>query len=137
MDPAVQVQVVDELGNVIGTGTIDYIDESASGQQRTIVTRTIQLRVVDEAGNELGSGTIEYDDYVSYMFGGTRTITVSGYVYSEAGDEVGTFKINLTDTYGAESAVGLEQSIHLLVQLLAILVVIMILQIIIRIAVGM
>jgi len=126
MDPVVQVQVVDEFGNTIGGGSFEYVDGYAAGVPRTIVTRAVQLQVVDEFGNVIGGGIISYDDYVSYMFGGTRTVTVSGYVYSETQDRIGAFTIGLTDTYGIEQAVLLMlQAVQIAMLIVLIGVVLM------------
>jgi len=101
IDPSVNISIV-VGGIVVGSGSIDYTDQSANGSSQSIVSETVSFNIV--VGDiTVGSGSITYDDYVTYNGGGSRTVDISVSVV-EGGITVGNGTIEITDTYGAVSA---------------------------------
>jgi len=100
IDPSVSVSIV-VGGIVVGSGTINYTDQSASGSSQNIVSETVSFSII-VGGITVGSGSITYDDYITYNGGGSRTVDIP--VSVVVGNiTVGNGTIEITDTYGAVS----------------------------------
>jgi len=124
MEKNVAGEVVDLLGNVIGSVTGSYVDESKVDYYENIVKRQVEIYVVDEEGYSIGSGLLEYEDYVTYGAGGVRTISITGVV---EGSELGTIQGQLEDEYSSViSVAGFQQLFSLIFALLFIIIVIMV-----------
>ena len=107
-------EVLDLLGNVIGSISGLYIDEAQQSNVTSIVKRQIQITVVDNQGNIIGSGLLEYEDYVAYGSGGVRTINITGIV---EGSQLGTIEATLEDEYGSTSLFTMSNALIVLLLL--------------------